>query len=996
MNNLFSKSAFLVVVALVVVPAGAWGKAAGKTAAPPLFDYPVQKAILDNGLTILTVPFDAPGTMSYYTIEKTGSRNEVEKGLSGFAHFFEHMMFRGTPQYSTEKYNSALKQFGADSNAFTSDDWTVYHVTASAGALETVMEMEADRFQNLSYDEPSFQKEARAVLGEYNKIASSPMLLLDEKLQDTAYTRHTYKHTTIGFLKDIVDMPNQYQYSLKFFERWYRPDNCFVLVVGDVKHAHVIQLAKRHYSNWKAGVAKVDIPVEPPQTAERRVDLTWKGATLPHLYIGYHVPAFDPDNSDVVAIDVLAEAMFSTTSDLYRQLVLEQAKVEEISGGAPFRRDPGLFTVLMRVRSAADLVYVENLIHEALDRAAEQPLSAQRLTDIKSHLRYGLTLDSTDAVALALGNFLKLTGNPDSLNQTYANYEKVTAADVQRVAKKYFAKSNRTVVTLVSASDKAGTQAAAAAPQTPSPSKLAETPKASLAKKNHTRAEFAARLARKPDRLSGRGQSSRKPKSAARTADVLQIPSKSPSVSLRIMFNVGSQNDPPGKEGLAALTARLIQEGGTLRLSYRELLEKLYPLSGSIEANCDKEATVFVGDVHRDKVEAFYTLFADMLLKPRMDPADFERLRAEQVSYLSAGLRGNDDENLGKWTLQVMLYGREHPYGHVDAGTVAGLKSITLDDVRKFHREHYTLANMRAGMAGNVDGQFAERLRSDLAQQLAAGKSSQPTLPQPKAPEGLAITIVEKPTIATAISLGFPVDVARGDDDFYPLFVANSALGEHRTFNGRLMVNMRGKRGLNYGDYSYAENFIQDGSGVSRFAQPNVPRRQQYFSIWIRPVPHDKAAFALRQALRELDQFVKHGLTQDEFEATRNFLFHYSKLWVQTPSRRLGYELDGAFYGREDLVEELQKRLPSMTLDDVNRAIRKHLQSNNVAVGMVTENAGHLRDTLMSGNATPLVYDTEGTPPEVVAEDREIAAWPLPLSADKVRIVPVAEMFEKK
>ena len=114
-------------------------------------------------------------------------------------------------------------------------------------------------------------------------------------MQDAAYDKHTYKHTTIGFLKDIVDMPNQYEYSRKFFERWYRPDNCIVLVVGDVRHNEVVELARRHYSGWKPGAAKVEIPAEPPQTAERRRDLTWKGVTQPYLYIGYHVPGFDAE-----------------------------------------------------------------------------------------------------------------------------------------------------------------------------------------------------------------------------------------------------------------------------------------------------------------------------------------------------------------------------------------------------------------------------------------------------------------------------------------------------------------------------------------------------------------------------------------------------------------------------------------------------------------------------------------------------------------------------
>jgi zinc protease len=223
------------------------------------------------------------------------------------------------------------------------------------------------------------------------------------------------------------------------------------------------------------------------------------------------------------------------------------------------------------------------------------------------------------------------------------------------------------------------------------------------------------------------------------------------------------------------------------------------------------------------------------------------------------------------------------------------------------------------------------------------------------------------------------------------LAVANSYLGEHRTFNGKLMQDLRGKRGLNYGDYSYIEDFIQEGG--STFPVPNNPRRQQYFSIWIRPVPADKAVFALRAALWELDRLVEKGLTRQEFEATRSFLLNYSKLWLQTQSRRLGYAIDGEFYGRRDLVSELAERLPKLTVEDVNAAVRKHLKTYGLKVAIVAAGAARLRELLSSGKPTPIMYDTQGTPSEILAEDKTIAEFPLKNMS--VRIVPVDQMFEK-
>lgn len=474
-------------------------------------------------------------------------------------------------------------------------------------------------------------------------------------------------------------------------------------------------------------------------------------------------------------------------------------------------------------------------------------------------------------------------------------------------------------------------------------------------------------------------------------ADVTYLPSPSnPLVAVRALLNVGSRDDPPGKEGLAALTASMVAEGGTRDLSYEQVLERFYPMATTLMGACRKEVTVFAGEAHRDNLEAYTKIVTDMITRPRFDPADFERLRSDALDYLTKVLRGGNDEELGKAALLLALYPRDHPYGHLDGGTVAGLKAITLDDVKAFHKAHYTRSALRLGVAGGADRSFVDRFGDGFAA-LAPSGAGAPKLPEPPRPRGLEVTIVDKPSAeATAISMGFPLDITRRDDDFYALAVANSYLGEHRTFNGKLMQDLRGKRGLNYGDYSYIEDFIQDGFGT--FPVPNNPRRQQAFSIWLRPVPPDKAVFALRAALWELDRLVRDGISPEDFEATRSFLLNYSKLWVQTLGRRLGYEMDGAFYGRDGLVAELAERLPRLTVDQVNAAVRKHLASPGIRVAIVAKNADKLAETIKSNRPTPLVYDTQGTPEAVLEEDKVIEAFPL--RNVTTTIVPVAEMFE--
>jgi len=465
----------------------------------------------------------------------------------------------------------------------------------------------------------------------------------------------------------------------------------------------------------------------------------------------------------------------------------------------------------------------------------------------------------------------------------------------------------------------------------------------------------------------------------------------SPLVAFRIQLRCGAVDDPAGKEGLNALTAMTIAQGGTRTLTYNEVIERLYPMAATIGVQPDKEVTTFIGEVHRDHLKAYTGILSSLLLQPRFDESDFKRSRDDLIAAIETNLRGNDDENLGKAVLDWTMY-EGHPYRNLDIGTVQGLKAATLDDVKAHYRKHYTQGNVVLGLAGGYPAGVVDALKKDLAG-LPAGAPPAVALPKPKTAAGMQVTFAEKATDSTAISIGFPIAVTCADKDFYALLVANSYLGEHRTFNGRLMNAMRGDRGLNYGDYSYIENFIQDGG--STFPLTNIPRRQQFFSIWIRPVAPANALFALRQATRELKTLVDRGLSAEDFETTRKYVLNYSRLWAQDQSRRLGYQMDSEFYGTKLVIDRIQEELPRLKVADVNVAIKRRLQADNLTVAIVTADAAAMRDTLLSGKPTPITYQTPTTSEALLKEDKEIEAFPLPLAKERVRIVKAQDLFEK-
>lgn len=416
-----------------------------------VFPYDYKVEVLDNGLKVVSIPLDNPHIISYYIIIRSGSRNEIEPGKSGFAHFFEHMMFKGTKDMPREAYVDFITKLGAGTNGFTTDDYTCYFVVfAGRENLEEVIQTEADRFINLYYDEEMLKTEAPVIEGEYYASVSNPSRRLYETLRDTAFEKHSYKHTTLGYLQDILDMPNQFEYSLLFKKRFYAPDNTILLVAGDFDHEQLMEYLRKHYSGWKKSNYTLITPEEPPQTKAKRAHYEWPSKTMPRLVIGFHGPAYSDEEIDKAALDLLAETSFSRSSPLYQKLVVEEQKCFSLNASFADRRDPHLLIFNATLKDEKDLSSVENEIFKELERLKNEPVSEELLADIKSNLKYSFANDlgTTDGIASTLAQFINLTGDPGTVNKLFELYEKVTPKDIQDMCNKYFQKTNSTVVTL--------------------------------------------------------------------------------------------------------------------------------------------------------------------------------------------------------------------------------------------------------------------------------------------------------------------------------------------------------------------------------------------------------------------------------------------------------------------------------------------------------------------------------------------------------------------
>jgi len=936
---------FLTAVSLAAPAAPAAGPGAD------ILPFKATTRTLPNGLEVIVVPTGFPNIVSLQIPVLTGSRNEVEPGKSGFAHFFEHMMFRGTPTLSPDEYNAIVTQAGARQNAYTTDDYTNYHITFAKEDLETMLRIEADRFQNLSYPVEAFKTESRAVLGEYNKNSADPFQQLYEKIRASAFTTHTYRHTTMGFIEDIEDMPNQYEYSKTFFQRWYRPENTAVIVAGDVDPARVFALVEKYWGGWQPGSGeKVAIPQEPAPKGPVYAHVPWQTPTTPWVAVAFRGPAFSETEKDAAAIDLFMNMNFGDTSDVYRKLVEQEQKVDQFFAGGPDNVDPELIYVFARVKKAEDALYVRDEILRAAAAGRAGKVDPRKLEEAKSNLRYSFTarLDNTDTIAATLARFVRYRRSYDTLNNVFRVYESLTPADVDAAAQKYFVDAGLVVTTLS---------------QEQLPDGIDRLP---------ALASFV-------------------PTTAALDAKQFTVQkTELPQLRIKLLFDIGSAYDPKGKEGLAALTAAMIAEAGSKAMRIDEINKALYPIAGSFAAQVDKEMTTFTMSVHRDNWEQFSGVVLPQLLDPGFRQEDFDRLKSNQLNALTIDLRSNNEEELGKEWLQNRIFAGT-PYGHAVLGTVEGINSITLEDVQAFAKQHYTAGNLKVGINGGVTDAVTASL-AEMLGRLPAGDTPRVGGVVGKAPRGYDVDIIAKDTRATAISFGHPIDVARASKDFAALDVARAWLGEHRASMSHLYDRIREKRGMNYGDYAYIEAFPR---GMYQFfPDPNIARQQQIFEVWIRPVVPENGHMALRIALHEVERLVRDGLTQEQFEASRDYLMKNVYVKTATANQQIGYALDSQWYGIGEYTAHMRAALAKLTVDDVNEAIRRHIRPRDMKIVMITKDADGLKQKLVSDAASIIKYESE-KPQALLDEDTVIGAMKLGIRADAVQVIPVEDVFRK-
>lgn len=466
-------------------------------------------------------------------------------------------------------------------------------------------------------------------------------------------------------------------------------------------------------------------------------------------------------------------------------------------------------------------------------------------------------------------------------------------------------------------------------------------------------------------------------------AQVLQEIQGSQVVYLQATIRAGSAMDPIGQEGVAYLTARMLREGGAGERSSAEVDALLSEMAATVQVIVDKDLVTLRGKALASDADRFVPLFTDMVSNPSWDATRFEQLKEQSIQHLGTSLLA-DTEGMGDAALDNWL-NEGHPYGHAVQGRTGSLEVLTLEQAQAFYAKAYVREAVTMGIAGDVSAQGT--LETGLLA-LPVGRALNPT-PRSRPPvKGRSLVLIQGSGDSVGWHMGHPMDVDRSHPDYPALLLGLSAFGEHRQSWGTMFQVMRTERGLNYGDYAYVEHYRQ--VGWSDTQELGTVRLQPQFSIWLRPIQTENAAFALKLALHLAEQVVEEGLDPGHFERMQQSLVKRTQTLARDPGRSLGFAVDAAAMGHPNRLE-MGPALEALTLEQVNTALATHVHPEKLKIVGVAPEPEILLATLLEDSATPIVYADVTPSPEQDLLDQTVATSSAELLSGVV--LPAQDLF---
>lgn len=802
---------------------------------------------MKNGLKILLRENHSAPVVSFMVVYRVGSRNEAV-GYTGSTHFLEHMMFKGTRKFNPASGSGVMETFsriGALLNATTWLDRTNYFECVPKEYLELCIEVEADRMRNLNLRQEDRDSEMTVVRNEFERGENSPSSALSKELHALAFREHPYHHPTIGWRSDVEGVP--LSRLREFYDTFYWPNNATVIVVGDIEQDATLKLLSKYFG--KIAKSPHDIPLvytqEPPQEGERRLELCRAG-DLPQLMLAYHTP--EAAHKDTHALSVMHAVLGDSgkrSSRLYRALLETGLATSCYASNGEFR-DPHLFSLGATVSPGHSFAELEAVIYAEIEKLAKEPVEAEELTRAKAANRKGTILGSADPQTFA--NMLCMAESVDTwkwLVEYDDHFDRVSPADLMRVASTYFDPSNRTVAHFIPTSN--GKQG----PNLAVPETADATKKTRAAKKNPAAKKPVQKRLELPSPDSkGSNFSQRVYKEVLPNGlTVLVLPNPGTgSVAIHGAIPAGDCLAEYELSCIPALSSSMLNRG-SLNFSKVDLAKAFEEMGIRFGFAADRYRVAFGTLVTKEDFASFVPLLADMLINPRFAEDELQLLLKEMRAALTRSI--NETSRRANNALMQSLYPRGHAFYEKDFGErLEELDKISPDLLASFHARNYTARDSVLAVVGDIEVRQAMALVKEHLSEWRAGqgkfiKSSVPGLALE--PRRIEVNLEDKASVDVLI--GQWTELSRQNPDFFAAQLANAALGKD-TISARLGKELRVKHGLTYGIYSY-------------FDDSSFGSAPWLIGFSVNPANLSKALKLTDDVLR---QYLKSGISKQELE----------------------------------------------------------------------------------------------------------------------------------
>ncbi len=832
-------------------------------------NIPFKKYKLANGLTVVLHQDDSDPLVHVDVTYHVGSSRE-QLGKSGFAHFFEHMMFQGSKNVADEQHFKVVTQSGGNLNGTTNSDRTNYFETVPKNQLEKMLWLESDRMGFLleAITAEKFEIQRATVKNERGQnVDNRPYGRLNETVNQMIYPReHPYSWPVIGYMNDldrgtVTDLK-------EFFSRWYGPNNAVLTIGGDFDEAQTLAWVNQYFGGLNTGPEVENQPKTAVQLSENRYYSFTDNVSLPLLYISF--PTVYGMHNDEPALDVLADILGGgPMSLLYKNLVKSGVAVQ--AGASHPCRELSCtmnFFAIPNPQQGLSLAKVEQVINDSLAEFEQRGVNDNDLLNTKMGIETGTIygLQSVSGKVSSLAHYQTMLGDANYTKQQVARYNKVTKADVMRVFKQYIQGQGAAVLSIVPD----GQEILVAKtnnftlPEVNNPPELAQLDTPLM--KNIS--DFDRSIIPK----AGENPQITVPnlwrKKFANGIEIIATKnSETPTVSLLLSLEGGVLLDSVDKAGLASLTASLMNEGTTVH-SKEELASELAMLGSNISIGASGRNTYIKVNSLVKNLDVTLALMNEMMFKPEFAQDDFDRVKNQLIQGLEQGKK--DASTLASNALKQVTYGKNNRLGLADSGTIATVSAITLDDVKGFYQKHFSPAKASLVVVGDID-------KADFLTKLWPLKAWRGndyninvdyTFPE-VTPNILYFVDLPKAS-QSVIKLSRKAMAYDATGEYFKANLMNYPLGS--AFNSRINLNLREDKGYTYG----ASSYFSGGKTLGRFSAGASVKKDHTYDSMV-------------EIKKELKNYQNNGLTADEVTFMRQAISQNEALSFETPAQKSGF-----------------------------------------------------------------------------------------------------------